>query len=130
MDLPTQAHLKTLRALLTFRLAELQADLRAAEQRRISADDTQVRDVSDWKDQATHGQMSIVDDRGEERDRRELGEVQAAIHRLDTGTYGDCRTCEEPIALQRLLAQPAAGRCADCQRAAEAAAGRAVGVDP
>ena len=129
MDLPTQAHLKTLRGLLAFRLAELQADLRAAAQRRIPADDAEVREVSDWKDQATHGQMSIVDERGEERDRQELGEVQAAIHRLDMGTYGDCCACEEPIALQRLLAQPAAGRCADCQRAAEATAGRAVGVD-
>jgi DnaK suppressor protein len=45
--------------------------------------------------------------------------VEAALHRLDAGTYGDCAVCAEPISLQRLLVQPAAQRCAACQTAYE-----------
>ena len=39
MDLPTQAHLKTLRDLLTYRLVELRADVHAAEQERQDAEE-------------------------------------------------------------------------------------------
>jgi RNA polymerase-binding protein DksA len=124
MDLPTQAHLKTLRNLLTYRRTELEADIRAAEQRRRPAEDAATRGVSDRKDEAAEEQLSVVDERGEERDRRELAEVEAALHRFDAGTYGDCESCGEPIVYQRLLAQPAAARCAACQRELEAGAAR------
>jgi DnaK suppressor protein len=69
-------------------------------------------------------QLSVVDERGETRHRQELGEVAAALRRFDSGTYGDCAMCDEPIVLRRLLARPAAARCADCQRIYEAAAPR------
>ena len=91
MDLPTQTHLKTLRGLLDFRLAELRADVHAARRGHAA--------------EADH-----------ERDERvEMKEVEAALHRLDAGVYGDCSDCGEPIALQRLLVQPATRRCAWCQ---------------
>ena len=124
MDLPTQSHLTTLRHLLTYRLAEVQADLRAADLRRRSVTETSARGVLDRKDEAMEGQLSVVDERGEERDRRELGEIEAALQRFDAGTYGDCAMCGEPIVFQRLLAQPAAARCADCQRIFETQAAR------
>ena len=53
------------------------------------------------------------------RDVDELALVDAALQRLDAGSYGDCSDCGKPIALQRLLAQPAAQRCAVCQAARE-----------
>lgn len=124
MDLPTQAHLKTLRSLLTYRLRELKADIRAAEQRRRSGEDSAPSGVSDRKDEAMQEQLAIVDERSEERDRREFAETDAAIHRFEDGTYGDCIMCGEPIVFQRLLAQPAAARCADCQKIFEARAAR------
>jgi RNA polymerase-binding transcription factor DksA len=49
------------------------------------------------------------------RDVDEMEEVAAALHRLDAGVYGDCLDCGKPVALQRLLVQPAAARCAACQ---------------
>ena len=124
MDLPTQTHLKTLRELLTYRLVELRADVHAAEQERQEAGATVGSDVGDRKDEAMRGQLSVLSGQQEERDRAELQQVEAALHRLDTATYGDCETCAEPISLQRLLVQPAAARCAACQARFEAEAAR------
>jgi RNA polymerase-binding transcription factor DksA len=77
------------------------------------------QDVQDQKEVAARWQSSGLQDSQQRRDREELDQVDAALHRLDTATYGDCIDCEEPIPLARLLAQPAALRCADCQAALE-----------
>jgi len=45
----------------------------------------------------------------------ELDEVDAALARMRTGTYGECSDCGEPIALARLSAYPTAMRCVACQ---------------
>jgi DnaK suppressor protein len=52
------------------------------------------------------------------RDRNEqlLAEIEAAIARLDDGTYGACLRCGRPIAQERLEALPWAAHCIDCQR--------------
>ncbi|MCU1496923.1 MAG: regulatory protein DksA/TraR family [Acidimicrobiales bacterium] len=43
--------------------------------------------------------------------REQLTEVEAAMARLDAGTYGRCETCDEPIGEARLEAMPAARFC-------------------
>lgn len=125
MDLPTQTHLKKLRDLLDYRLVELRADVHAAEQERQQAGDDGAAAVADRKDEAMRGQMSALSGQQEERDLAEMHQVEAALRRLDAGTYGDCEDCAEPISLQRLLVQPAAARCADCQSKLEAGLARA-----
>jgi len=52
------------------------------------------------------------------RDRNEqhLAAVDAALARLDDGTYGTCVRCARPIAPARLDALPWAAHCIDCQR--------------
>jgi RNA polymerase-binding transcription factor DksA len=52
----------------------------------------------------------------------ELTELQAALERLDTGTYGSCMVCGKPIAEGRLEAKPAARYCVEDQTKAERAA--------
>jgi sigma-B regulation protein RsbU (phosphoserine phosphatase) len=42
-----------------------------------------------------------------------LNEVDAALARLDAGTYGLCKTCHEPIEADRLLADPLVQFCLD-----------------
>src|SRR3954469_16599701 len=49
----------------------------------------------------------------------ELADVERALHRLDDGTYGTCEACHEPIADERLEAQPAARFCVVHQGQAE-----------
>jgi RNA polymerase-binding transcription factor DksA len=55
-----------------------------------------------------------------EAERLRLGEVEAALDRLSTGSYGICETCQGPIATRRLFALPWARRCIDCARACAA----------
>ena len=42
---------------------------------------------------------------------RLLSEVDAALTRLDNGTYGLCKTCDDPIEPERLIADPLAQYC-------------------
>jgi len=48
--------------------------------------------------------------------RTALEVIDAALARLDAGTYGLCTTCGRPIGAERLEALPAAAQCIDCQR--------------
>ena len=48
-----------------------------------------------------------------------LEDVEAALARLEAGTYGTCVDCGRPIAVERLEALPWAGRCIDCQAASD-----------
>jgi DnaK suppressor protein len=45
---------------------------------------------------------------------QELADIEAALQRLDAGTYGDCVSCGEPIGDARLKVRPAATQCRDC----------------
>jgi RNA polymerase-binding transcription factor DksA len=45
----------------------------------------------------------------------ELTDLQAALDRLDAGTYGICEICAKPIADGRLEAMPAARFCVEDQ---------------
>lgn len=50
-----------------------------------------------------------------------LNKIDAALRRLEEGTYGDCFECGEEIAEARLRALPFAVRCKDCEEARETA---------
>jgi RNA polymerase-binding transcription factor DksA len=49
----------------------------------------------------------------------ELGDVEHALERLESGTYGTCEACGRPIDDARLEAMPATRFCVDDQAAAE-----------
>lgn len=46
--------------------------------------------------------------------------VQAALQRIDDGSYGRCVDCGRELSAERLEAMPEAARCLDDQRKAEA----------
>ncbi|HET7568377.1 MAG TPA: TraR/DksA C4-type zinc finger protein [Gaiellaceae bacterium] len=48
-----------------------------------------------------------------------LSQIDAALKRIDEGTYGTCTNCGREIAPERLEATPWASLCIDCKRAAE-----------
>jgi DnaK suppressor protein len=48
-------------------------------------------------------------------DMKLLREIADALHRMDTGQYGVCPECEEPISAKRLDAVPWARYCVTCQ---------------
>jgi DnaK suppressor protein len=45
-----------------------------------------------------------------------LGEIDAALARIEAGTYGTCTKCGNEIAVGRLEAHPWASLCIDCAR--------------
>lgn len=55
----------------------------------------------------------------EEGAQHTLEEVDAALARIDAGTYGACEVCGKPIGAERLAAIPWARLCIDDQRRAE-----------
>ncbi len=46
--------------------------------------------------------------------RRELAEIDAALLRIQEGSYGSCQSCGGPLGLQRLRALPEARYCVAC----------------
>lgn len=54
-----------------------------------------------------------------ERNSSRLGEVRAALLRIDAGTFGACVECDEDINPKRLAAVPWAPLCIVCQDAVD-----------
>jgi RNA polymerase-binding protein DksA len=48
-----------------------------------------------------------------------LTQIDAALKRIEDGTYGTCANCGREIAPERLEAYPWASLCIDCKRRAE-----------
>ena len=46
--------------------------------------------------------------------RQHLADIDAAVKRLDSGTYGACEDCGRPIGEGRLEARPVARTCITC----------------
>ena len=59
-----------------------------------------------------------LDEGLEEGARETLVEIEAALQRIDAGTYGICDRCGKPIGTERLAAIPWARLCIDDQRRA------------
>jgi DnaK suppressor protein len=58
-----------------------------------------------------------------EVESRELANIERALARMRSGSYGQCEGCNNKIPLARLNALPYATSCIECQRAAESGAG-------
>ena len=59
------------------------------------------------------------------RESQELQNVEAALARIDDGSYGSCTDCGGEIARARLMAYPMATRCLHCQENHERLHGQA-----
>jgi DnaK suppressor protein len=55
----------------------------------------------------------------EEASNHVLAAIDAALERIEAGTYGTCMTCGRPIGDDRLEAIPYATQCIDCRRREE-----------
>ena len=51
-----------------------------------------------------------------EHSQNVLGEIDAALTRIEAGTYGTCTKCGKEISVGRLEAYPWASLCIDCAR--------------
>ncbi|HAM35328.1 MAG TPA: hypothetical protein DEB40_11310 [Elusimicrobia bacterium] len=56
-----------------------------------------------------------------DNERMTLDHIEAALRKIDKGTYGACESCRKPIPKLRLEALPFARYCISCQSSAESA---------
>ena len=122
---------KTKVAAKTSRYNELRKMLEERRRELMTAVQDKMRDV-----RADNGKDREVLDQGEssEVDIQEdiefaliqmkaetLNKIDAALRRLEEGSYGNCFECGDEIAEARLRALPFAVRCKDCEEARETA---------
>ncbi len=72
------------------------------------------------EDQAPLIHDQFVAMRQQRMDRQRLKLIDAALARLDTGEFGLCGDCEEPIPAKRLKIVPWAAYCVPCQSRTDA----------
>jgi DnaK suppressor protein len=73
----------------------------------------------EFEEVAQTQQTSADLERLNEAERLELRRIEAALRRIDEGSWGECSECRRPIEPKRLEALPWAVRCAGCAETAE-----------
>ena len=91
-------------------LRTLQADLAAVWSATEGANTDDEHDPEGSTIAFERSQLSVAVD----STRHRLLAIDAALLRLQTGTFGVCASCGRPIAAQRLEARPTSETCLDC----------------
>lgn len=81
--------------------------LREAQETRQSLQ-TENQNHPDIADRASSETDRAVELRARDRQRKLIAKIDAALHRIQIGTYGYCEETGEPISLKRLDARPVA----------------------
>ena len=114
--------LEQLRAHLEADLVRLEAEIAEmdAEERETLSEASGENNYRDhMADQGSATFERELDLTLEENLRNSLGEVRAALVRMDEGTYGVCARCSAEIPVERLEAVPTASLCIRCKEAEE-----------
>ncbi len=69
---------------------------------------------TDWEDHATESEDDEVMASLGDLTRSEIHEIRLALSRIESGHYGTCVGCGQPIATERLAALPFATTCIRC----------------
>ena len=69
----------------------------------------------DLADRASSETDRAIELRARDRQRKLISKIDAALHRLDDGTYGYCEETGEPIGIKRLEARPIATLSVEAQ---------------
>ena len=62
----------------------------------------------DLTDRASLETERAIELRTRDRERKLISKIDAALHRIDSGTYGFCEETDQPIGIRRLEARPIA----------------------
>ena len=89
------------------RIAGLAAALRRVEDERSGNRPDRLDRAADLAPYDVFGKLQAAE-------ARELAEIDLALLRLDSGTYGQCLGCGEAIGMLRLRAVPEARTCMGC----------------
>lgn len=73
--------------------------------KQLKEEDTRLPDQSDWASAEIQRSFEL---RTRDRERKLLSKIDAALRRIEDGSYGYCEETQEPIGLKRLEARPIA----------------------
>jgi RNA polymerase-binding protein DksA len=68
----------------------------------------------DFAEQATQNENNEVEDYLGNSARTEIGMIKQALSRIESGDYGMCQICGEPINVERLKIIPYSTLCVKC----------------
>ena len=108
----TENELNRFRDVLISRIAELQRSTHHRDGIAVERSADQIDDIQAASQRALA--VSNLD-----RAFSEVRNAQAALHRIQEGSFGICEGCEEVIHPKRLAAVPWAAFCIRCQEAAD-----------
>lgn len=80
--------------------------------KQLQEDDSRPADASDWASSETQRSFEL---KTRDRERKLLAKIEAALERIDDGSYGYCEESQEPIGLKRLDARPIATMSIEAQ---------------
>ena len=75
----------------------------------------ETRNIPDVADRASEETDRALELRTRDRQRKLISKIDAALRRIDDGTYGYCEESGEPISLKRLDARPIATLSVEAQ---------------
>jgi RNA polymerase-binding protein DksA len=108
----TNAQLQKLKSKLLDRQRALMDEVRAKrEQAATESNEEPFGVVGDAADESVLRMSTDLDITEAGRDLEELRDIDAALRRMDDGSYGVCDECGQEIGFPRLEVQPTATRC-------------------
>ena len=108
----TKAQLEKLKKKLLERQRALTEEVR--EKREQAANESSAEafgTTGDAGDESVLRMITDLDITEAGRDVEELRDIDAALHRMEDGSYGTCDECGQEIGFPRLEVQPTATRC-------------------
>lgn len=90
------------------RLEQWKNDILAGTKSTISNLQEESSNLPDLVDRASSESDKALELRTRDRQRKLIAKIDAALRRIDEGTYGYCDETGEPIGLRRLQARPTA----------------------
>jgi len=114
MTNPSKIDISSLKKQLLAHRQEILDDTASTEEDRqpVVLDQTSVGRLSRM-DALQNQAMALETDR---RRHVELDHIDAALARIEDGTFGECLSCGEEIAAKRLEIEPTAAICIDCAK--------------
>jgi DnaK suppressor protein len=100
---------------LSRRKSELETTTANLKAELYEAAESQTNFLQDWVDHAKEQSDLSLRLKIYERYMLELRQIKSALFRIENGTFGDCKECGDAIVAKRLLAQPSATLCVECQ---------------
>lgn len=116
----TDEQIESFRAIIKNRLSSLWQEIRSEmaerDEQKLSKLPGEIHDFEEASVSEIYAELNLA---LLEHHQKELSDLEAALKRIKTGSYGVCVECGDPVGIERLHANPAASRCISCQESYE-----------